>query len=66
MLLEDDERVYAFMRRCDDTELLVLGNFSGEEVPVDLTGWEDAELLIGDGGGALRPWEGRVYRRYCR
>ena len=30
MLLEDDERVYAFTRRLDDVELLVLGNFSGE------------------------------------
>jgi oligo-1,6-glucosidase len=66
MLLEDDERVYAFTRRLGETELLVLGNFSGEELPVDLSGWEDAERLIGDGGGALRPWEGRVYRRYWR
>ena len=66
MLLEEDERVYAFTRRCEDVELLVLGNFSGDEVTVDLTGWEDAELLIGEPGGALRPWEGRVYRRYCR
>ncbi len=63
MLLEEDERVYAFTRRHEDTELLVLGNFSGEEVPVDLTGWEDAELLIGEPGGALRPWESRVYCR---
>jgi oligo-1,6-glucosidase len=66
MLLEDDERVYAFTRRHEVTELLVLGNFSGDEVTVDLTGWEDAELLIGDPGLALRPWEGRVYRRYWR
>jgi oligo-1,6-glucosidase len=66
MLLEDDERIYAFMRRLEDTELLVLGNFCGDEVTVDLTGWEDAELLIGEPGVALRPWEGRVYRRYWR
>jgi len=63
MLLEEDERVYAFTRRHEDTELLVLGNFSGDEVPVDLTGWEDAELLIGEPGEALRPWESRVYCR---
>jgi oligo-1,6-glucosidase len=66
MLLEEDERVYVFTRRHEDVELLVLGNVSGEEVPVDLTGWEDAELLIGEPGAALRPWEGRVYRRYWR
>lgn len=29
MLLEEDERVYAFTRRHEDVELLVLGNFSG-------------------------------------
>jgi oligo-1,6-glucosidase len=63
MLMEEDERVYAFLRRHEDTELLVLGNLSGDEVPVDLTGWEDAELLIGEPGGALRPWESRVYCR---
>jgi oligo-1,6-glucosidase len=63
MLLEEDERVYAFTRRYEDTELLVLGNFSADEVLVDLTGWEDAELLIGEAGGALRPWESRVYCR---
>jgi oligo-1,6-glucosidase len=66
MLLEDDERVYAFMRRFEQTELLVLGNFSGDDVPLELSGWEDAELVIGEPGGGLRPWEGRVYRRYCR
>jgi oligo-1,6-glucosidase len=66
MLLEDDERVYAFMRRHEGVELLVLGNFSGDEVPVDLPGWAGAELVIGEPGDALRPWEGRVYRRYCR
>ena len=36
MLLPDDERVYAFTRRLGDDELLVLGNFSGEEAPVAL------------------------------
>ena len=47
MLLEDDERVYAFTRRLGDDELLVLGNFSGEDAPVEL---EDAggELVLGN------------------
>jgi oligo-1,6-glucosidase len=66
MLLEEDERVYAFTRRLDEVELLVLGNFSAEEVPIDVPGWEDAEVVIGEPGEGLRPWEGRVYRRYCR
>ena len=67
MLLEDDERVYAFTRRLGDDELLVLGNFSGEDAAVEL---EDpgGELVLGnyeDAGepGVLRPWEARVLRR---
>ena len=51
MLLEDDERVYAYMRSLDGVELLVLGNFSGDEVIVDLPDWEDAEALIGAARG---------------
>ena len=62
MLLEDDERVYAFTRALDGVELLVLGNFSGDEVTVDLPGWEGAEALIGAPGLTLGPWEGRASR----
>ena len=67
MLLEDDERVYAFTRRLGDDELLVLGNFSGADAPVEL---EDpgGELVLGnyaEPGDArvLRPWEARILRR---
>jgi oligo-1,6-glucosidase len=64
MLLPDDERVYAFVRALDGVEILVLGNFSGDEVVVELDGWERAEPLIGGPGGlVLGPWEGRVLRR---
>jgi oligo-1,6-glucosidase len=74
MLLEQDPRVYAFTRSLDDVTLLVLGNFSADEVPVGLPGaaeWAESDLLIGnypasDGpapGIVLRPWETRVYRR---
>jgi oligo-1,6-glucosidase len=64
--------VYAFTRRYVDdrgeVELLVLGNFSGEEVRADIDGWDGAELVLGnypDGGDGcvLRPWEARVHRR---
>ncbi len=68
MLLEDDERVYAFTRRLGDVELLVLGNFSGETVTPDVPGdWSGADALVGakpkgsDPLG-LGPWEGRVLR----
>jgi oligo-1,6-glucosidase len=72
MLLADHEQVYAFTRRHGGTELLVLGNFSGDAVTVDLPGgWEGAELVLGnveapEPVGArltLQPWEGRVHRR---
>ena len=68
MLLSSDERVYAFTRRLGDSELLVLGNFSGDAVAAgvpDAERWAGAELIVGEANGdplALRPWEGRVLR----
>ena len=47
MLLPDDERVYAFTRRLGDDELLVLGNFSGEEAAVALDE-PGGELVLGN------------------
>ncbi|WP_299538669.1 alpha-glucosidase [uncultured Streptomyces sp.] len=72
MLLPDDERIYAFTRRYGRTELLVAGNFTGEEAAAPLPeGWDDAELVLGNGPSAparpgslvLAPWEARVHRR---
>jgi oligo-1,6-glucosidase len=72
MLLADHEQVYAFTRRYAGTELLVLGNFSGEALSVEVPGgWDGAELVLGnlaapDPLGArvtLQPWEARVHRR---
>jgi oligo-1,6-glucosidase len=73
MLLPDDDAVYAFTRAYTDdrgtVELLVLGNFTGDEVRAEVGGWDGAELLLGnypdapDGVERLRPWEARVYRR---
>jgi oligo-1,6-glucosidase len=72
MLLPDDERVFAFTRRYDDVELLVLANFSADAVTPEVPGagaWEGAEVLVGSWPGEppqglrLRAWEARVYRR---
>jgi oligo-1,6-glucosidase len=73
MLLPGDAAIYAFTRRLDDVELLVLGNFSAETVTADVPSapqWAQAQLLLGnyapqDDAPALvlRPWESRVYRR---
>jgi oligo-1,6-glucosidase len=74
MLLPDHESVYAFTRRLPDdprgdVELLVLGNFSGDDVRVDIDeGWAGSELVLGNYPDAaadvatLRPWEARVHR----
>jgi oligo-1,6-glucosidase len=60
MLLEEDPRVYAFTRSLDNVTLLVLGNFSTDEVQVelpDVADWAAAELLLGNYGAADRkPW----------
>lgn len=72
MLLPEDAHVYAFTRGLDDVELLVLGNFSGEErlALVDPV-WTDAQVLLGNYPDErvvevpvrLRPWEALVVRR---
>jgi oligo-1,6-glucosidase len=49
MLLVDHDQVYAFTRRHNNTEVLVLANFPGEpttiEIP-DLHRWQDTELVL--------------------
>jgi oligo-1,6-glucosidase len=75
MLLPDDDAVYAFTRRVrddprGDVELLVLGNFSGDDVRAAVDeGWAGTEVVLGNyqdaaaDAGTLRPWEARVHRR---
>jgi oligo-1,6-glucosidase len=68
MLLPDHESVYAFIRALDDTELLVLANFTHDRVELAMPGWDDAELILSnypDGrlSGALRAWEACLLRR---
>jgi oligo-1,6-glucosidase len=71
MLLPEHPSAYVFTRSYDGVELLVLGNFSGETLRLDLPdgeAWAGAEVVIGnydavDDVAELRPWEGRVHRR---
>jgi oligo-1,6-glucosidase len=71
LLLPDHPQVYAFTRRLDDVELLVLGNFGADPVTAEVDGadaWQDAEVVVGEPASgadplALGPWEGRVMRR---
>ncbi|OON82706.1 glycoside hydrolase family 13 protein [Streptomyces tsukubensis] len=49
MLLPDDERIYAYLRRYGTTELLVLANLTGEPAEAELpAGWEGTELVLGN------------------
>jgi oligo-1,6-glucosidase len=69
LLLPDDPRVWAFTRRFEGTELLVVANLSGDVVVPELAGWDLGELLLGnlpEPGPALRAWESRVLRRRVR
>ena len=60
MLLPEDEQLYAFTRRRDNTELLVIGNFSGERAQADIPDAEawaaaDARAEQRPGAERLRP-----------
>jgi oligo-1,6-glucosidase len=74
MLLADHDQVYAFTRRHGTTELLLLVNFSGEPVTIevpDADRWQAAELVLANYPAdtaenlrelTLRPFEACVYR----
>jgi oligo-1,6-glucosidase len=74
MLAPDHHTLYAFTRSHEGTELLVLANFSGDDLDLDgtvedLARWSDSSLLLGNLGeptsptAPLRPWEARLLRR---
>jgi oligo-1,6-glucosidase len=72
ILLEDDQDIYAYQRLGEDNNLLVLLNFSENEVDYDLSSEveiEKAELILNNYQNeadfkvkdSLRPYEARVY-----
>jgi oligo-1,6-glucosidase len=74
LLAPDHPRLYAFTRVHDRTELLVVANFSSEDLPLadalgDLAAWDGAELLLGNlttpasPTASLRAWEARILKR---
>jgi oligo-1,6-glucosidase len=76
MLLPQDPQIYAFTRRLEDVELLVLANFSDKIVDAAIPNaddWAAAEELLTNYSQTgsqellrLRPWEARVFRRTVR
>ncbi|MBA2464801.1 MAG: alpha-glucosidase [Nocardioidaceae bacterium] len=71
MLAREHPTLYAFTRTLGDRSLLVVANFSGDELTLDhreLDGWADASLVLGNHPGkgtasVLRPWEARILRQ---
>lgn len=73
LLLEEDERIFAYTRTMETEQLLVVANFGGDEIEVpldDAETWAARDLLLGNYPDALngnrltlRPWEARVYHR---
>jgi oligo-1,6-glucosidase len=74
MIAPDHPTLYAFTRSHEGIDLLVLANFSGDDLDMaeaveDLAGWSDSTLLLGNLGAPtsptapLRPWEARLLKR---
>lgn len=69
LLLPDDEEIYAYTRTLDDEQILVVCNFTDQDVPCPLLNdWQNTELLISNYNtpgtpGSLRPFEAVVYRK---
>lgn len=67
MLLMEDESIFTYTRKNENSELLVVCNFYGRTVSWPLDGYDTSmELLISnykdtDQIGALRPYEARMY-----
>ena len=62
LLLPEDEKIFAYVRKNEDSELLVCVNFTDEELSLpEVCKWHDGELLIhnydGELGSELRPYE---------
>lgn len=66
LLDADDAEVFAYRRVGDDDQLLVICNFTEQELERDYQVPADAENLISnypdDAGNTLRPYEAKVYR----
>ncbi len=66
LLCPEDEKIFAYTRDTEDEHLLVVCNFSGENVPFQMPErFRNATCLIGNYpelGAALRPYQAAMYR----
>jgi oligo-1,6-glucosidase len=74
MLAAEHPTLYAYTRSHEGTQLLVVANFSSEELPLDealpeVSAWDKADLLLGNLDtpesvtAPLRAWEARILSR---
>ena len=67
LLNAEDEKVFAYTRDCEDSHLLVVCNFTDEEIPFKIPAeFEAAETLLtnySDFAGMLRPYEAMMLYR---
>ena len=67
LLDPEDEKVFAYTRDCEDSHLLVVCNFTGEEIPFEIPAeFAGAETLLtnySDFAGMLRPYEAMMLYR---
>lgn len=69
LLLEEDENIFAYVRSLAGREMLVVANFTGQEVICTLPEeWKSGEVLIHNykdcgKSGALRPYESMMIER---
>ena len=54
LLLPDDEQIFAYVRRNDDSQMLVCANFTGEPAECPVSGeWKGAQVLLHNYQGEL-------------
>ena len=69
LLLPESEEIYAYLRRLNGEEILVVCNFTARSAPFMLPeGWDGAGLLLSNyetppSGGVLRPFEAAALGR---
>ncbi|MBS6194373.1 MAG: alpha-glucosidase [Clostridiales bacterium] len=68
-VMEEDENIFAYTRENEDTEMLVICNFKGEETACSLEAeWKEGQTLISNYDaqgkeGVLRPYEAKMIIR---
>lgn len=66
LLLTEDEKIYAYLRKLGDKRMLVVCNFSSEESKFDFKDYENAQILVSNynegvkNRGSLHPYEAIV------